>query len=122
MTSGLTLPEPAIFVARLEDFEQRVIAPSHQQPVLVDLWAEWCSPCIVIAPVLEQFIHENDGDILLAKVEVDEGENMKLAGRYQVRGFPTVILFEEGQEVARFSGAKTIGYLRTFADENIRLL
>jgi len=122
MTAGISVPEPSIFEASLEDFEHSVITQSHSKPVLVDLWAEWCSPCIIIAPVLEQFIHENHGDILLAKVEVDEGENMKLAGRFQVRGFPTVIVFEEGQEVARFSGAKTLGYIRTFADDNIRLL
>lgn len=122
MTTAMSPIERWIYTASLEDFEATVIARSHHLPVLVDLWAEWCSPCIIIAPVLEQFIHENDGDILLAKIEVDEGENMKLAGKFQVRGFPTVILFEKGQEVTRFSGAKTLGYLRTFADEYISML
>ena len=111
-----------IFDVGLDDFEQRVIQASHVRPVLVDMWAEWCSPCLVIAPVLQQFIDEQQGKILLAKLEVDEGDNMKLAGQYKVRGFPTVILFESGQEVARFSGAQTLGYVRSFAEINISML
>ncbi len=113
---------PAIFDVDVDDFDRRVIQASYEKPVLVDLWAEWCSPCLVIAPILKQFIEENEGDILLAKVEVDEGENMKLAGQYKVRGFPTIILFEQGQEKARFSSAQTIGYIREFADTNISML
>ena len=110
-----------IFTANIHNFEDRVIKTSHQQPVLVDLWAEWCSPCKVIAPILQQFIAEYEDAILLAKVEVDEGdgENMKLAGRYKVRGFPTVILFIDGEEKARFSGAKPLSFIRQFMDENI---
>ncbi|MCW8830655.1 MAG: thioredoxin domain-containing protein [Gammaproteobacteria bacterium] len=110
-----------IFTANVHNFEIRVIKASHQQPVLVDLWADWCSPCKVIAPVLQQFITEYENKLLLAKVEVDEGdgENMKLAGRYRVRGFPTIILFIDGEEKARFSGARTLSFIRQFIDENI---
>ena len=110
-----------IFSANVHNFEDKVIKASHQQPVLVDLWAEWCSPCKVIAPILKQFITEDEDQILLAKVEVDEGdgENMKLAGHYRVRGFPTVILFINGEEKARFSGAKPLSFIRQFMDENI---
>ena len=110
-----------IFSANVHNFEDRVIKASHQQPVLVDLWAEWCSPCKVIAPILKQFITEYEDQILLAKVEVDEGdgENMKLAGHYRVRGFPTVILFIDGEEKARFSGAKPLSFIRQFMDENM---
>ncbi len=114
--------EQAIFEIHLEDFRQRVIEASKQQPVLVDMWAEWCAPCRVIAPVLKQFIKEQRGRILLAKLEVDEGDNMKLAGQYRVRGFPTVILFELGHEVARFSGAQPLGYIHSFAYKNISML
>lgn len=91
----------------LEQFQQDVIEASHQRPVLVDFWAEWCSPCLVIAPVLEQVLSEFGGVLGLIKLEVDEGENMKLAGHYRVRGFPTVMLFMDGEEVARFSGARS---------------
>ena len=111
--------EALIFNVDLEHFEKKVLSASNDVPVLVDLWAEWCSPCLVIAPTLKKLIDEYDGKLKLAKVEVDEGENMKLAGRYQVRGFPTVLLIINGEEVARFSGAKPLSFLRNFIDENI---
>ncbi len=110
--------EQLIFDVDLHDFEEKVLMASHTAPVLVDLWADWCSPCLVIAPILKKLIAEYDGRIKLAKVEVDEGENMKLAGRYQVRGFPTILLIDKGEEVARFSGAKPLSFIRNFVDEN----
>lgn len=109
----------AIFDVDLEQYEKQVLKASAETPVLVDLWAEWCSPCLVIAPLLKKLVEEYDGKIKLAKVEVDEGENMKLAGRYQVRGFPTILLIVDGEEVARFSGAKPLSFLREFVDDNI---
>ena len=108
-----------VFDTHLDTFERDVIDASRKQPVLVDMWAEWCSPCLVIAPLLQTLIDEYDGAIRLAKVEVDEGENMKLAGRYQVRGFPTVILFIDGEEVDRFAGAKPLSFLRDFVDRHL---
>jgi len=110
-----------IFDVDLKSYEDRVIAASNDSPILVDLWAEWCSPCLVIAPVLKQLIAEYEGTLKLAKIEVDEGdgENMKLAGRYQVRGFPTVLLINNGEEVARFSGAKPLPFIREFVAANL---
>ena len=110
-----------IFTADIHNFEEKVIRASHQVPVLVDLWAEWCAPCKVIAPILQQFVNDYEDDVLLAKVEVDEGdgENMKLAGRYKVRGFPTVILFIDGKEKGRFSGARPLPFIYQFMDEHI---
>ncbi len=104
----------------LEQFDELVLQASNEKPVLVDLWAEWCSPCLVVAPLLKTLVDEYDGAIKLAKVEVDEGENMKLAGRYKVRGFPTILLIINGEEVARFSGAKPLSFLRNFIEENIQ--
>ncbi|MBI3561038.1 MAG: thioredoxin [Gammaproteobacteria bacterium] len=94
-------------VIQLEEFDSRVITASHSRPILVDFWADWCGPCRVLSPILEQLIREYAGVIGLAKLEVDAGDNMKLAGRYQVRGFPTVILFINGNEADRFSGAQS---------------
>lgn len=110
-----------IITANVHNFEEKVIKASFQQPVLVDMWAEWCAPCLVIAPVLKQFIGEYEDKLLLVKVEVDEGdgENMKLAGHYRVRGFPSILLFIDGKEKARFSGAKPLSFIRQFMDENI---
>lgn len=97
-----------------EDFDVKVIAASHERPVLVDLWAQWCSPCLVIAPVLERVIAGYGGKVRLAKVEVDAGRNMKLAGHYRVRGFPTILLFEDGKERGRFHGAHPVPFVRAF--------
>ncbi|MCW9047257.1 MAG: thioredoxin [Gammaproteobacteria bacterium] len=107
-----------IFNADLDTFEKLVIEASHQKPVLVDLWAEWCSPCRVITPILEKIAAEFHDTLSIAKVEVDEGDNMKLAGHYKVRGFPTLILFINGEEAGRFSGAKPPDFIREFIDEH----
>lgn len=108
-----------IFDVDLDAFDEKVLTASSETPILIDLWAEWCSPCLVIAPVLKQVVDEYGGRIRLAKIEVDEDENMKLAGRYQVRGFPTIILILDGEEKARFSGAKSQSFIREFIDNNL---
>lgn len=105
-----------IYNVNLDDFDQRVLSVSRERLVLVDFWADWCPPCLVIAPVLERVVAEYAGQVVLAKLEVDEGENMKLAGRYQVRGFPTIILFKNGEEKARFSSAKSQAFVEDFID------
>lgn len=102
----------------LEDFEQQVIEASADRPVLVDLWADWCPPCVVIGPILEKLAIDMQGEILLAKLEVDEGDNMKIAGRYQVKGFPTVLLIQHGEEKGRFSGAKPRSFIEEFIAQN----
>ena len=106
----------------LGDFDSKVIEPSFDKPVLLDVWARWCSPCVMIAPVLRDFVTESEGKILVAKINVDTGDNMRIAGQLKIKGFPTVLLFEQGQEIARFSGAQTLGYVRTFANQNISML
>jgi putative thioredoxin len=111
-----------IFDVQLEDFDDLVLKKSHRRPVLVDFWAEWCSPCLMLAPVLYRVLGEYDGNVLLAKCEVDEGENMKLAGRHRVRGFPTVVLFEKGEPVAHFSGVRTQHQIEEFIEEHCSLL
>jgi putative thioredoxin len=105
----------------LETFEVDVVQASRQRPMLVDFWADWCAPCLVIAPVLEHVLRDLGGAVGLVKLEVDEGENMKLAGHYRVRGFPTVILFEDGAEVARFSGARSRTQILEFIRSHIDL-
>lgn len=106
-----------IVETRLETFETDVLLASHQYPVLVDFWADWCSPCLVIDPVLKQVIKNWPEPIRLAKLEVDADDNMKLAGRYAVRGFPTIILFQNGEERGRFSSARPARFIEQFIDE-----
>ena len=110
---------PDIFDVSFEDYDERVIAASHDVPILVDLWADWCMPCLVIAPKLKTLVEEFGGRLKLAKLEVDAGENMRLAGKYKVRGFPTVILFINGEEKARFHGAKPLSFLREFVEDHM---
>lgn len=108
-----------IFDVNLGEFEQDVLQASHDQPVLVDFWAEWCPPCLALAPVLTRVVEEYEGKVKLAKVEVDEGDNMKLAGQYQARGFPTVLMLVNGEEVGRFASAKPGPFIREFIDDRL---
>jgi thioredoxin 1 len=103
---------PYAFDVDVERFEPDVLAASHQQPILVDFWAEWCAPCHQLSPHLNRVVDEYRGALRLAKVEVDEGENMKLAGQFRLRGFPTVILFQDGEERGRFSGSRSTHQVR----------
>ena len=110
----------AIFDVDVDRFQSEVLDASRQQPVLVDFWADWCGPCLTLAPHLKRIVDEHAGRIRLAKVEVDDGENMRLAGRYRVRGFPTVILFQNHEELGRFSGAKSSHQIREWLHSHLR--
>ena len=108
---------PVIFDASEADFDRRVIQSSFTYPVLIDFWAAWCPPCLVLTPVLEDVVRNDPRGVHLAKIEADE--NMRLAGRYQVRGFPTVILLQHGEERGRFSGARSSSMVRAFLDQHL---
>lgn len=112
---------PHIFDVNLEDFDAKVIEASHQRPILVDLWADWCPPCLALAPVLDKVIAHHGGAVALAKVEVDEGDNMKIAGQHQVRGFPTILLFQDGAVQGRFSSAQSFQFVLDFITKHARL-
>jgi thioredoxin 1 len=99
-------------------FDELVIAKSHSAPVLVDISAEWCAPCRVLGPLLHKLAGAYSGTFLLALVDADE--NMRIAGRHKVRGFPTVIAYSRGVEIDRFHSAQTEGFLRNFLDSVIK--
>ncbi len=108
---------PHIFDVDEGGFRQQVIEASRRQPVLVDFWADWCAPCISLAPHLERVIVELEGRVLLGKVEVDD--NMRLAGHYRLRGFPTVILFQDGEERGRFTGSRASHWIREWLEGHL---
>ncbi|HSZ57007.1 MAG TPA: thioredoxin [Tepidisphaeraceae bacterium] len=81
------------------NFDQVV---AQAKPVLVDFWAEWCGPCHMIAPALEDVARESGGRYVVAKLNVDE--NQQTAGRYRIEGIPTLLIFKSGQVVDRLVG------------------
>jgi putative thioredoxin len=107
-----------IFDADYEHFDSKIIEASKTTPILVDFWADWCPPCTMLTPILERVVHAYKGKFLLAKVEVDEGHNMKLAGKYGMRGFPTVLLFRDGEVQGRWHSAKPEHFVRHFLAEH----
>jgi len=84
-----------------KNFEAEVV--KSQLPVLVDFWAEWCGPCKMIAPIIDQISVELQGKLKVAKVNVDESS--ELAGRFNVMSIPTLLIFKNGQPVEQIVGA-----------------
>ena len=100
------------------NFSQEVIEASYKTPVLVDFWATWCEPCKSLMPALTKLADEYNGQFFLAKIEVDQEQN--LASQFAIRSVPTVKMVVNGEVVDEFSGALAEAQLREFIDKHLR--
>ncbi|HEY1662897.1 MAG TPA: thioredoxin [Verrucomicrobiae bacterium] len=96
------MASPLIVTLTQENFSQNVL--ESQSPVLVDFWAEWCGPCKMIAPLLDELADEYNGKVKIGKVNVDEQQS--LAAQFGVRAIPTLLIFNKGQIAEQMVGAK----------------
>ncbi|MBE0545578.1 MAG: thioredoxin [Verrucomicrobia bacterium] len=106
------MASPLIVNLTQENFAAQVL--QSESPVLVDFWAEWCGPCKMIAPVLDELADEYDGRARIGKVNIDEQQG--LAAEYGVRAIPTLLLFHKGQVAEQLVGARSKRDLKASLD------
>ena len=85
------------------DFQTEVIDASKSQPVMVDFWADWCRPCHILAPTVAEIANDYSGKLKVVKLNVDE--NISAAGKFNIRGIPTLLIFKGGQVADQLVGA-----------------
>ena len=126
---GISSPKPekaqstpadaTIFDVGTEDFESRALKASMEKPVLVDFWAPWCGPCKQLMPILEGEVRAANGEVLLAKVNIDE--NPDLAQALRIQSVPTVMAFFQGQPVTGFTGARPASEIKNLIAQLVKL-
>jgi thioredoxin 1 len=107
------MASPLIVTLTQENFAQQAL--ESQTPVLVDFWAEWCGPCKMIAPLLDELADEYSGKIKIGKVNIDEQQ--ELATKYGIRAIPTLLLINKGQVAEQMVGAKSKRDLKASLDK-----
>ena len=106
------MASPLIVTLTQENFAQQVL--QSPVPVLVDFWAEWCGPCKMVAPLLDELADEYDGRVKIGKVNIDE--HQPLATEYGIRAIPTLLLFNKGQVADQIVGARSKRDFKTSLD------
>ncbi|MBT8506685.1 thioredoxin [Coxiella-like endosymbiont of Rhipicephalus sanguineus] len=98
-----------------DNFDKDVLKAN--KPVLVDFWAEWCQPCKMISPIVEEIAKEYSGRVKVFKMNVDD--NIEIPAKYGIRGIPSLLIFREGDVIATKVGALSKSQLAAFLDENL---
>ncbi len=112
-------PAGPIFDVSSKSFENHVIKASMTRPVLVDFWAPWCGPCKQLMPILEAEVNAAKGEVLLAKINIDE--NPDLAQALRIQSVPTVLAFFQGQPVTGFTGARPASDIKNLIAQLVKL-
>ena len=107
------MASPLIVTLTTENFAQQVLQSTT--PVLVDFWAEWCGPCKMIAPILDELAEEYSGKVKIGKVNIDEQQG--LAAEYGIRAIPTLLLFKQGQVTEQIVGLRSKRDLKASFDK-----
>jgi thioredoxin 1 len=107
------MASPNIITLTADNFKQSVV--KSETPVLVDFWAEWCGPCKMIAPILDELADEYAGRVIIGKVNIDDHQN--LATEYGVRAIPTLLLFQNGEVAEQIVGLRSKRDLKASFDK-----
>ena len=106
---------PLVFDVGPGEFEEQVMEASRQHPIVVDFWAAWCAPCLMLGPLLERVVRSYGGRFRLARLDVEQ--HQEEAQRYGIRGIPAVKVFRDGKVVSEFVGALPEGHIRRALDQ-----
>jgi len=98
-----------------QEFDDSIL--QSDKPALIDFWAEWCQPCKMLAPTVEELAGEYEGKIVVGKVNVDD--NPQTATKYGIRGIPTLLFFKDGHVVQQLVGVKSKAEIKKVIDENL---